>query len=127
MKLDSKIMTDRQTQAFLEKLEKLPQKTQLCIGRLLSEINEVGLIHIGGCPWREPYPELLESMPALKELAPSVHIIKHTKEGKVVMYGIRWTYCEFYMPNCFHLQNLWDEITQKVQAQRGKVDWTVMI
>jgi predicted DNA-binding ribbon-helix-helix protein len=116
-----------QTRKFLDELEKLPENTKLCIARLLSEINEVALIHIGGCPWREPHQQLLESMPALRVLAPSIHIVEHKREGKVVMYGLRWTYHQFAMPLCPEITLLWNEIQKKVASQSSGVNWTVMI
>ena len=116
-----------QTRNFLDQLEKLPQNTKLCLARLLSEIHEIGLIHIGGCPWREPHQQLLESMPALRVLAPSIHIVEHKRGGKVVMYGLRWTYHKFAMPLCPEITLLWGNIQQKVAAQVSIVDWTVMI
>jgi hypothetical protein len=116
-----------QLSSFLTELGKLPIQTQLCLARLLSEIHEVGLGHIGGCPWREPHPQLLESLPALRVLAPSVHIIEHKRQGKVVLYGVRWTYCKFAMPLCPKITLLWNEIQKKVAAQVSIVDWTVMI
>ena len=116
-----------QLSAFLTELEKLPIKTQLCLARLLSEIHEIGLGHIGGCPWREPHPQLLESLPALRLLAPSVHIIEHKREGKVVLYAVRWTYCKFEMPLCPEITLLWNEIKKKVALQPNIIEWTVMI
>jgi hypothetical protein len=116
-----------QLSSFLKELEKLPMNTQLCLARLLSEIHEVGLGHIGGCPWREPHKELLECLPALRVLAPSVHIIEHKREGKVVLYGVRWTYCQFAMPICPEITLLWNEVQKKVALQRNSIEWTVMI
>lgn len=113
--------------SFLTELRKLPKETQLCIARLLSEIHEVGLGHIGGCPWREPHQQLLESMTALKVIAPSVHIIEHKREGKVVLYAVRWTYCQLMMPICPEITLLWDEIKKKVALQPGIVEWSVMV
>ena len=117
----------QQLSSFLSELEKLPKQTQLCLARLLSEINEVGLGHIGGCPWREPHQQLLESMPALRILSPSVHIIEHKREGKVVLYGVRWTYCQLAMPICPELTLLWDEIQKNVASQPNIVEWSVMV
>ena len=115
------------TRKFLDELEKLPQNTKLCLARLLSEIHEVGLIHIGGCPWREPHQQLLESMTALRVLAPSIHIVEHKRGGKVELYALRWTYHKFVMPLCPEITLLWGNIQQKVVAQSAAIDWTVMI
>ena len=116
-----------QLSAFLTELGKLPMNTQLCLARLISEIHEIGLGHIGGCPWREPHQQLLESLPALRVLAPSVHIIEHKRERKVVLYGVRWTYCEFAMPICPEMTFLWDQVHKIVALQRNIIEWTVMI
>ena len=116
-----------QVGSFLTELSKLSKDTQLCLARILGEIDEVGLGHIGGCPWRETHQQLMESLPALKTIAPSAQIVSHQHRGLAVMYQVQWTPCEFYMPYSPELTLLWKEISDKSAAHRGDENWSVML
>ena len=119
--------TPQQLRLFLTELEKLPKQTQLCLARLLSEIDELGLGQIGECPWRESDLKLLESLICLRIIAPSVTIVKHENIGKEVIHVVHWNKCEFHMPYCPDLFLLWHEVTQKATTHRGSLKWSVMV
>lgn len=105
----------QQQNLFLIELNKLSYDTQLCLADFLGEIEEVGLGHIGGCPWRKHHQQLLEALPALNVLCPSVRIEKYY-HGCIPTHSVRWTPCEFHMPYSPELYLLWEQLGKKFQT-----------
>ena len=97
---------------FLLELNKLSGDTKLVLAHFLSEIDEVGLGHIGGCPWRAHHNQLLESLPALNVLCSSIEI-KKDNHFDAPTHLVRWTPCEFYMPYSPELYLLWGELAKR--------------
>ena len=93
---------------FDQEFNQLPIDVQNTLKHLIYEIHEVGLVHIGGCPWRGPRDQFELARPVLQIISPSIN----GEENERGTFCATWNTNDFVVPDMFKL----DEVISPLSA-----------
>jgi hypothetical protein len=116
---------DATLKKFNEEFQTLPTDVQYAIRDL---IDEVGLNHTGGCPWRVTQSQFELALPVLQIISPSI-AGEIQKNESIPTFHVSWAASDFIVPDMNNLEEAFsplvadDQPGQLYRSTSG--DWCV--
>ena len=117
---------DATLKKFKEEFQTLPTDIQYAIRDL---IDEVGLNHTGGCPWRVTQNQFELALPVIQIISPSI-AGEIQKNESIPTFHVFWAASDFIVPDMNNLEEAFSPLAD--DAQPGQLcrstsgdDWCV--